>query len=220
MRLVGRPVILVLLAFVVGTAAPQAAPGDAWSTYKTAGFSIGLPSSWKVVPQSDPQLRALIERLRSRGKFDLAQQYVQILNDPYQRGGGFAFQAFPWPADDYPITTDLIVRHTRVPQTLRADGKALREIAIGLAGELRLQLRKDGGTVSAVHPTRIPAGPAFAFHGSTPLDPSYGGAKSAFGLVVVGSGRTVYMIQLRGDSRAYSSRAAKFARIASTISFR
>ena len=213
---------LVLLAFVVSTCAAHGAARGDWRTYKAAGFSIALPSSWRVVPQSDTQLRALIERLESRRKFDLALQYLAILNDPYQRGraGGFSFQAFPWPADDYPITTDLVVRRMQVPPTLATDEKTLRRFAVGLADGLRPQVRKDGGTVSAVRPVRLPAGPAFTFNGSTPLDSTYGGAKSAFGIFVVGSGRTVYMIHFRADSRAYSARARTFSRIASTISFR
>ena len=210
------------LAFVLGVAASPAANHDTWTTYRSDAprFSIALPSSWRTVPRSDAELRALIRRLRSQGKIDLAQQYVQILSDPYQRGGQFAFQSFLWPADDYPITTDMTVRLTRVPQALRKDGKALREMTVGFADELRREMRKDGGTLSSVRPTRIPAGPAYAFNGTTPLDPSYGGAKSAFGVVVTGSGHTVYMVQFRADSRAYAARAATFARIASTISFR
>jgi hypothetical protein len=162
----------------------------------------------------------VIRLLRSQGKLDLAQQYVRILKDSYQRGGQFAFQAFPWPADDYPITTDMTVRLTRVPQVLGKDGKALRAMTVGLADELRREVRKDGGTLSSVRRTRMPAGPAYALDGTTPLDPSYGGAKSAFGVVVTGSGHVVYIVHFRADSHAYATRAGTLARIASTISFR
>jgi hypothetical protein len=213
---------LAVLASVLSVAASRAANHDAWTTYRSdvPRFSIALPSSWRTVPRSDAALRTLIRRLRSQGKLDLAQQYGRILSDPYQRGGQFAFQAFPWPADDYPITTDMTVRLARVPQVLGKDGKVLREMTVGLADELRKEVRKGGGTLGSVRRTRIPAGPAYAFDGTTPLDPSYGGAESAFGVVVTGSGHTVYMLQFRADSRAYAARAATFARIAATISFR
>ena len=89
-------------------------------------------------------------------------------------------------------------------------------MTVGFADELRRDA-KGRRIASGVRPTRITAGPAYAFNGTTPLNPSYGGAKSAFGVVVTGSGHTVYMVQFRADSRCTSR---DLRRIASTISFR
>ena len=133
------------LAFVLGVAASPAANHDTWTTYRSDAprFSIALPSSWRMLSSVGCRLRALIGVVRSQGKFDLAQQYGQILSDPYQRGGLFAFQAFLWPADDHPITTDMTGDPTESHGS-RKDGKALREMTVGFADELRREMRKDG----------------------------------------------------------------------------
>lgn len=115
--------VVVAVVLVVSVVLADVAAGSRsnWRKFAVSksGFSIQIPASWKVVPQSSTTLRALIHKLIAEHQLRLAAQYQVALTDPSGRQG-FLFDAFQWPEIPGPFGTDVIVKELPLSGTGRA----------------------------------------------------------------------------------------------------
>jgi hypothetical protein len=78
------------------------------------------------------------------------------------------------------------------------------------------------GPATTLHPVRfvrLPAGRAGLIRGVQRLDPSYGGAKTAFSLYLLLHGGKLYSIVFRTDSRYERRQSSTFEAIARTFGY-
>jgi len=180
---------------------------------KPAGYQISIPTTWKLVPRTVPQVQALVAQLKKKKQTALASTYSSIIASAGGRSGlkAYRFQAFDWPLSGAtPLLTEVavgVVKTTRVygPSSLPAIGA---EYASSLAAN-------KGSKIIVPKRVTLPAGPAELIEGTIPAGT---GLSNGIELYLVPHGKRLYEISFQIDAR-FLNVATLFTSIAQHFKF-
>ncbi len=207
------------LAIAVTTAAVLAAGASGKNqpstTYldKTGGYQISIPTTWKLVPRTVPQVQALIAQLKKQKQTTLASMYSSIISSAGGRSGlkAYRFQAFGWPQSSAtPLLTEVSVG---VVKTTKAYGPSSLP-AIGAEYANALSANK-GSKITVPKRVTLPAGPAELIEGTIPAG---SGLSNGIKLYLVPHGKRLYEISFQIDAR-FLKVATLFTSIAEHFKF-
>ena len=208
---------LALAALTIVSIASGATPtNQKGTTYvsQSGGYALTLPTTWKLVPRTTTQMKALIATLaKKKATAALADAYKQIMNSAAGRAGMKAYdiQAFAWPADpSTPIPTEVSLG---IEKTSRAYGKKdLPAVGAEYANELSAN---KGSKVAVPKIVTLPAGPAELIYASIPAG---GGFSTGVELYLIPHGKRLYELSFQIDAQ-YLQQATLFPAIAKLLKF-
>jgi hypothetical protein len=206
---------------IVAVAAALLATG-AWgknvpsTTYvdKTGGYSITIPTTWKLVPRTIPQVKALAARLKKKkATAELASTYTSIISSTGGKSGlkAYRFQAFDWPqTGSTPLLAEVSVG---VVKTTKAYGPAsLAAIGAEYANSLSAN---TGSKITVPKRVTLPVGPAEFIEGTIPAG---SGLSNGIELYLIPHGKRLYELSFQVDAK-YLRQATLFTAIARLFKF-
>jgi hypothetical protein len=189
-------IVVVAAALLAGGAAGKNVPSTTYVD-KSGGYSLTIPTSWKLVPRAVPQVKALIARLKKTKQAHLASTYSSIISSAAGRTSvtAYRFQAFAWPQSaGTPLLTQVSLG---IVTTTKAYG-ASSLTAIGAQFASSLASAK-GSKITVPKRVNLPAGPASFIEGTIPAG---GGLSNGIELYLIPHGKRLYELSFQTDARA------------------
>jgi hypothetical protein len=208
---------LVAVLIAAGSlAAGAAATNQPGTTYvdQADGFSVTIPTIWKLVPRSKAAVTTEIAELKKKkADAELAATYTSIISTAAGVSGltAYRFQAFEWPVDpDTPILTEVSIG---IVKTAKAYGK--KDLpAIGATYANALSAAK-GSKVVVPKTITLPVGPAEFIEGTIPAGT---GLDNGIELYLIPHGKRVYELSFQVDATLLGE-ATLFTAIAHDFKF-
>ena len=193
---------LAIAAVVVGLVAPATSVGTSgWRKHQEHGYSLSLPSSWRLVPTTRAKTIALASHLRAQGQTKLATVYDSIANEKYQWQPPPNMHAFEWPSA---VFTDMLV------VTNPTGSGSLSAIAQVLVTEFQKSARHGEKVAAPVHMSGT-AEDCYRIEIRGTLPKTYGAQASYTLYYLFAHGKRLFGLYVRGESGIGSGVADRIA---------
>jgi hypothetical protein len=206
-----RALAITAVVLALAGATPAMGGTTGWRQYQEHGFSLSLPSSWRLVPATRAKTTALATRLRADGQTKLAITYDSIANDAFQWQPPPRMHAFQWPVPPTAVSTDMLVRSYP-----GAGSASLGTLAHVLASELAKQ---QGVKLTAPLHMSGTAEDCYRIEVRAKLDKTYGAQASYTLVYLLLHSRTLYNVSVRGEAGLGASYRPLANRIAESFHF-
>ncbi len=193
-----------------GTASATSTPWARW-TVPDGGFSITIPKSWFLVPNTVPRVEADIKRLAEENQAAVAQIYASMIATRQEREAlaRYRFEAFAF--STLPVTPTVMVAIDHTTKALTHDLGAIAR------SEARSGTANAQWHVADARVVSLPAGPAAYIDGTRPTPRG----TVEFADYFVEHGSALYLLSLSADAKApdIGSLSTTFAAIARHFAF-
>ncbi len=201
--------MIVVAAAAAAGAGAKNVPGTTYVD-NANGYSVTIPTAWKLVPRSKPALTALVAQLKKKKKKQttLASTYSSILSSQGGLNGlkAYVFQAFAWPAElGTPLLTEVSVGIVKTSKAYTT--KDLPAIGAEFANALS---STKGSKIIVPKQVKLPAGAAEFIEGTIPAGT---GLSTGVELYLIPHGKRLYELSFQIDARGLSQ-ATLFTSIA------